>query len=141
MARAKVGVLLVTGGHTHQEMYAEAFAADRRCRIVGLTDESGVGDRRRKLNERLARHLGVPHLADLGEALKRKDVQVASVCTEPERRARVALACVRAGKHLYLDKSLAPTLKEADELVGAVKKAGVRSHMFSFITQPWARRA
>jgi predicted dehydrogenase len=51
------------------------------------------------------------------------------------------VACAGAGKHLYLDKSLAPRLADADAIVAAVRAAGVRSHMFSFITQPWARRA
>jgi predicted dehydrogenase len=93
------------------------------------------------LNERLARALGVPYLRDLAEALRRKDVHVVSVCAPPERRGRIAVRCAEAGKHLYLDKSLAPQLAEADALVAAVKKSGVRSHMFSFIPQPWAREA
>src|SRR6185437_15588751 len=81
------------------------------------------------------------YVADLDEALRDKDVRIVSICAPPERRGRIALRCARAGKHLYLDKSLTPQLAEADALVAAVKKAGVRSHMFSFITQPWARQA
>lgn len=141
MSEPKYGVLLVTGGHTHQENYAVAFAADKRCKLVALTDEPDVDKRRRELNERLARALGVPHIADIAEALKRNDVNVVSICAEPERRGRIAVRCAEAGKHLYLDKSLCPKLSEADALVAAVKKAGVKSHMFSFIAQPWARHA
>jgi predicted dehydrogenase len=141
MKNPKYGVLLVTGGHTHQETYAAAFAADPRCRIVAVTDEPEVEKRRRDLNERLAAALGVPYLADLEKALARDDVQVVSVCAPPERRGRIALRCAAAGKHLYLDKSLVPKLQEADDLVAAVRKAGVRSHMFTLITQPWARQA
>src|SRR5262249_46145090 len=44
--KVKYGVLIVTGSHTHQENYAAAFAADKRCRIVALTDEKDI-DRRR----------------------------------------------------------------------------------------------
>lgn len=133
------GVLLVTGSHTHQENYAAAFAADRRSRLVAVTDEANIDRRRRELNERLARALDVPYIADLDEALARRDVQLVSVCAPPERRGRIAVRCARAGKHLYLDKSLVPQLREADELVEAVRQARVKSHMFSFITQPWAR--
>jgi len=141
-ARAKkYGVLLVTGAQTHQENYARAFAADPRCRLVALADEREISDRRRALNERLARELDVPHIASLDEALKREDVDLVSVCAEPERRGRIIVACAKAGKHLYLDKSLVPRLAEADAIVAAVRQAGVRSQMFSFITQPWARRA
>ncbi len=138
MKEARYGILLITGGHTHQEMYAPAFAADKRCRIVALTDEATVDARTRRLNEALARKLGVPHIADLEEALRDPRVNVVSICSPPERRARIILRCAAAGKHLYLDKSLAPRLSEADALVAAVKKHGVRSQMFSFVSQPWA---
>src|SRR5438105_7236224 len=136
---ARYGILLVTGSHTHQENYAQAFAADKRCRLIAATDEPNIDRRRRELNERLAKALDVPYLADLATALARKDVHVVSVCAPPERRARIIVQCARAGKHLYLDKSLCPQLREADEVVSCVAKAGVKSHMFSFISQPWAR--
>lgn len=136
----KYGVLLVTGDHTHQENYAEAFAADRRARLVAVTDEVGIDRRRRALNERLAKRLKIPHIADLEKAIQREDVAIVSICAPPERRGRIAVRCAQAGKHLYLDKSLEPTLAGTDSLVRAVKKAGVKSHMFSFISQPWARR-
>jgi predicted dehydrogenase len=141
MNEPRYGVLLVTGSHTHQENYAAAFAADRRCRILAVTDEADVPARRRELNERLADSLGVPYEADLGKALARKDVDVVSVCALPERRGRIALRCAAAGKHLYLDKSLVPTLQQADALVAAVRNAGVRSQMFTLNTQAWAREA
>jgi predicted dehydrogenase len=141
MNDAKYGILLVTGSHTHQENYAAAFAADRRARLIALTDEPDVDARRKELNQRLADALGIPYLTDLARALERQDVHVVSICAPPERRGRIAVRCAQAGKHLYLDKSLVPKLSEADALVAAVKQAGVKSHMFSFITQPWARRA
>ncbi|MSQ96058.1 MAG: Gfo/Idh/MocA family oxidoreductase [Gemmataceae bacterium] len=137
----RYGVLCVTGGHTHQENYARHFAADRRCRLIALTDEANVDRRRRDLNERLAKSLGVPYVPDLDKALGNKEVHLVSVCAPPERRGRIAVRCAQARKHLYLDKSLVPQLREADDLVAAVQKAGVKSHMFSFISQPWARQA
>lgn len=137
---AKHGVLLVTGLHTHQEGYAADFAQDPRVTIVAVADDPQVDKRRRALNEKMAKQYKVPYL-DLDKALARKDVDVASLCAEPERRGPLALQCARAGKHLYLDKSLVPSLAEADALVAAVKKAGVRSHMFSFVAQPWAQQA
>ena len=137
----KYGVLLVTGAQTHQENYARAFSADPRCQLIALTDEPNISARRRELNQRLARELDMPYVAKLDDALKRNDVSVVSICAEPERRGPIIVQCARAGKQLYLDKSLAPTLADADAIVAAVRQASVRSHMFSFITQPWARRA
>jgi predicted dehydrogenase len=139
--QAKYGVLLVSGAHTHQELYAPAFAADPRCRLVAVTDEADVDPRRRALNERFARSLNLPYVADLSAALARDDVHVVSVCAEPERRGRIIVRCAAAGKHLYLDKPLAPSLADAEAIVAAVRKADVRSQMFTFVTAPWAARA
>src|SRR5438876_222680 len=117
--KRRYGVLLVTGSHTHQENYAAAFAADQRCRLIAVTDEPNIDRRRRDLNERLAKSLGIPYVADLQKALADKQVHIVSVCAPPERRGRIAVQCARAGKHLYLDKSLVPRLREADDLVAA----------------------
>lgn len=125
------GVLLVAGSHTHQENYAASFAGDARCRIIGVCDAIDIDDRRRKLNERLARELSVPWLPDLDAALARDDVHIVSICAEPERRAPIIVRAAAAGKHLYLDKPLAASVGEADAIVAAATRAGVLTQMFS----------
>ena len=75
LGRDKLGVLLVTGGRTHQENYAEGFAADPRCTLVGLTDEPDLPALRQQLNRELADTLKVPVLADLDAALNAAGVE------------------------------------------------------------------
>jgi len=139
-AKPPYGVLLVAGGHTHQENYAGDFAADPRCRLVGVADEPDVPRRRQALNEKLARELGIPVLPDLDQALARDDVHIVSVCAEPERRARVMVRCAEAGKHLYLDKPMTASVDEADAVAAAIRKAGVASQMFSQVHWPVSGR-
>jgi predicted dehydrogenase len=134
------GVLLVSGAQSHQENYAEALAADRRCRLVGVTDESNVSRRRRALNEELARKLRIPLLSDMDQALGRNDVHIVSVVADPERRARVSLRCAKARKHLYLDKPMAASAREAVAVVDAIREAGVVGHMFSQVRSSVAER-
>ena len=134
------GVLLVSGDHTHQPGYAEALAGDKRCRLVGLTDEPNVPEHRRKLNEQLAQRLGIPVFDDMQAALDRDDVQIVSICAEPYRRGPIAVLAARAGKHLYLDKPLAGSLAHADAIVEAVSESGVVGHMFSQVHSVAARR-
>jgi len=136
-----LGVLLVTGMRTHQENYAPAFAADPRCRLVGLTDESDVPELRDRLNRELADELKVPFLDDLDAALTRSDVDIVCICAEPERRARIGVRAARAGKHVYMDKPLATSVAEADALASAVKSANVQSQMFTLVHTGWAARA
>ncbi len=138
--RPPYGVLLVAGSHTHQENYAEAFAADARCRLIALTDDAGVSSRRRMLNQRLARQLGIPYIDDIHAALARDDVQIVSLCAEPERRGPLAVAAAEAGKHLYLDKPLAASSEAAAAIVRAVHRSGVASQMFTQVGTPAALR-
>lgn len=145
VTQPRYGVLLLGGARTHQELYAPLFAADPRCRLVGLADEppdaTGTSAEARTRDARFAAACGVPHLPDLDAALARPDIDLVSVCVPPDRRARVAVRCARAGKHLYLDKPAAPSGAEARAIADAARAAGVHSQMFSFVTQPWARRA
>ena len=135
------GLLLIAGSHTHQENYARAFAADPRCRLIGLTDEAGVSPRRDALNRRLAGELQVPFLDDFDAALSREDVHLVSVCPEPERRGLLAARCARAGKHVYIDKPLTTSVDAAREVVAAIREAGVKSQMFSLVRTPVAAKA
>jgi predicted dehydrogenase len=136
-----IGVLLVTGGMSHQEGYGAGFQADPRCKVIGVSDEADVGERRRAANARLAESLKVPHLPDLGAALERADVQAVSITTEHERQGRVGIRCAEAGKHLYVDKPLAGSLEEARRLERIVQANRLRSQMFTQVTLPPARKA
>ena len=134
------GVLLITGGMTHQENYGLGFQEDPRAKVVGLTDESNVDTRRARLNRRLAEKMGIPFLPDLDDALGRSDVHLVSVCSEFERRARVSTLCATAGKHVYVDKPMATNLDDAKELVDAARRKGLRGQMFTQVGAPYAQR-
>ena len=135
------GLLLITGNHTHQENYARAFAADPRCRLIGLTDDADVSPRRRQLNQDLADELDIPCFDDLHAAIHRDDVDLVSICAEPERRRDLTIACAAAGKHLYVDKDPAPTVADAWEIANAAKEHGVLTQAFSLVRLPACQRA
>ncbi len=140
-AKGKYGVLLLGGLRTHQEGYASGFAAEPRCRLVAVSDERDAPPERIEPGQRLAEELGIAYLPDLDEALARDDVHIVSLCVENERRGRVGVRCAEAGKHLFLDKPLALNVQDAQAIVRAVKKAGVRSHMLTNIYSSWAEAA
>jgi len=141
MNQEKYGVLLLGGHRTHQEGYARLFAAEPRCRLVACSDERDAPPERVELNRALAEELSLPYLPDLDDALARDDVHIVSLCVEHERRGRVGARCAEAGKHLYLDKPLALNPEDAQAIVQAVKKAGVRNQMYSNIHGSWAQTA
>ncbi|WP_166823810.1 Gfo/Idh/MocA family protein [Thalassoroseus pseudoceratinae] len=135
------GMLLVAGSHTHQENYARAFAADSRCRLIGLTDEADIPLRRKSLNLRLASELEIPYFEDIDAAFHRDDVQIVCLCPEPERRMRLVEQAAQAGKHVYIDKPIGTSLEDGSRMVAAIEQAGVTSQMFSLVRSPVAQRA
>lgn len=138
--RPPYGVLLVSGDHTHQPGYADALMADGRCKLIGVVDEDDVNEERRRLNRRLADRLNIPSLPSLSDALAREDVHIVSVCAEPYRRGPIIVQAACAGKHLYLDKPLAGSVKDADAIVVAVRDTGVVAHMFTQVHWDPAQR-
>ena len=135
----KYGVLLLGGNRTHQENYALSFAQDARCRLVAFADEPNAPPERITLARSLAESLDLPFIPNLDTALAREDVHIVSLCTDVERRGRIGVKCAEAGKHVYLDKPMALNAEDADNIVAAVAKSGVRSQMFSNIHSAWAR--
>ena len=136
----KYGVVAVGGNRTHQEGYAREFAADPRCDLIAVADETGLPEYREGLNRLLASELGVPYLS-LDDALARDDVHIVDNCADVERRGRVGVKAVEAGKHLYMDKPLAASVEDAHMMADAVDRAGVVAQMFTQVTTGWARAA
>ncbi len=61
------------------------------------------------------------------EQLKRDDVEIVSICTISHLHAREAIAAVRAGKHVFVEKPAALTLSDMRTMRDAVRESGVRS--------------
>ncbi|HOX36511.1 MAG TPA: Gfo/Idh/MocA family oxidoreductase [Candidatus Brocadiia bacterium] len=69
---------------------------------------------------------GVPGYGDLGEMLKRQDIQCVSICTPSGMHSDQGVACARHGKHVMTEKPIDITLEKTDALITACRAAGVR---------------
>ena len=59
--------------------------------------------------------------------IARDDIDAIDICTPNEWHAEIALAAAAAGKMILCEKPLARTLPEAEAMVAAVEKTGVRN--------------
>ena len=62
--------------------------------------------------------------SDLAAMLAARDVDTVLVATPPSRHHAMALAALRAGKHVWVEKPLALTVAEGRELVDAARATG-----------------
>ena len=73
-----------------------------------------------------ARQLGWEEAAtDWREVVRRPDIDVVDVSTPGDSHAAIAIAAARAGKVVFCEKPLANTVREAEAMLAAVRKAGV----------------
>jgi len=63
---------------------------------------------------------------DYQDVLRRKDVDIVDICLPHFLHAPVAITAAEAGKHVLVEKPIATTLRDADEMIKAAKKAGVK---------------
>lgn len=54
-------------------------------------------------------------------------IDVIDICTGNNTHAEIAIAAAQAGKHIFCEKPLALNVEEANKMVAAVKKAGVKN--------------
>jgi len=59
--------------------------------------------------------------------IARDDIDAVDICTPNEMHAEIAIAAARAGKMILCEKPLARNLEEAQQMVDAVEKAGVKN--------------
>ncbi len=102
----------VFGGH-HADKYAQLAG-------VSLT---AVLDTHAERAAELARRHGAQSFADLDGFLAM--VEVVSIAAPATHHAKLALACLAAGKSVYVEKPLAVSLEEADAVAAAAERAGV----------------
>lgn len=77
--------------------------------------------------ERAAGSLGWAEAAtDWREVVAREDVDLVDVCTPGDTHAEIALAAMAAGKHVLVEKPLANSVPEAEQVVAAAAAAGAR---------------
>lgn len=109
-----------------------AAAATRLgAEVVGIIDVDPVASRA------LADRIGAPARAydELGACLEASDVDVVHVCTPIAAHAAAVAAALSAGRHVLVEKPLAPSVAETDELLELARRTGVLLnpvHQFPF---------
>lgn len=77
-----------------------------------------------------AARLDVPAWStNVGEAVRRDDVDAVTICTPNVVHREIALAALSAGKHVFCEKPLGMTVAEAAEMAAAARASGLIHHV------------
>ena len=91
---------------------------------------AGICSRRLEKAREAAEELNVPYYTDdYRQLLAREEIDAVSVCTPNALHEEIALAALKAGKHLYIEKPLADTAQGARRIADQAEKSGVFTRM------------
>ncbi len=104
------------------DQHARAYQA-----LGSRVDLVAVADTQRSAATTLAQTFAIDRVeADYAAVLVMDDIDAVSLCLPHQLHAPVAIAAAQAGKHVLVEKPLATTLAEADEMIAAADLAGVK---------------
>ena len=90
------------------------------------TDLVAVWDDDAERGQAGAERFGVEFTGDLDALLARDDLDGVVITTPTDVHRDIMVKAAQAGKHIYTEKVLAPTVAEAEEIVAATDAAGVK---------------
>ncbi|WP_374008981.1 Gfo/Idh/MocA family protein [Leifsonia sp. LS-T14] len=105
--------------HVHAGDYARNVQQHPDTTLVAVWDDDEERGRA------AAHEFGVEFVADLDELLSRPTLDAVTVTTATDQHRDVIGRALAAGKHVFTEKVLAPTVVEAQELVDLAEQAGV----------------
>lgn len=115
-----IRVAMISFWHVHAGDYARQAIENPNTEVVAAWDENSERGRER------AAALGVRFYDTLAEVLNSSDIDGVIIDTPTNMHHDVMIAAAQAGKHIFTEKVIAPTLHECNEILAAVKQAGVK---------------
>lgn len=112
--------ILCVGAGNMGRSHALAYHNIPEFDIAGIVTRSAAS--REKLNEELGGNYDL--FSDFYEALKQTKPDAVSISTYPDTHAPFAKAAFEAGCDVFIEKPLAETVSEAEEIVAAAKESG-----------------
>ncbi|HEY3376109.1 MAG TPA: Gfo/Idh/MocA family oxidoreductase [Armatimonadota bacterium] len=102
------------------------FCLDK-CRLIPGVRISAIADINAAALDMLGSEYHIPLVTkDWRELIASPDVDVVHIITPPSEHAPMALAAIAAGKHVFVEKPLAITIEDADAILAAAERQGVR---------------
>jgi predicted dehydrogenase len=101
-----------------------------------------IADTNRELGTRVAGRYGIPDVyADFHELLRREDIQAVDVCLHNNLHMPVSVAALQAGKHVYCEKPMAGSYRDAEKMYQTAQSFGLKLSIQLGTLFSWETRA
>lgn len=113
-----LNVGIIGSGNIARSRHAPGWAQVKQTRLDAVCD---IDDPKAR---RFADDFGADHVfVDYGDLLKRKEIDVVSICTHNMLHAKITIDALRAGKHVLVEKPMTTTVRQAIVMVREARKA------------------
>jgi UDP-N-acetyl-2-amino-2-deoxyglucuronate dehydrogenase len=110
--------LVGTGVISEAHLQAYTSFSDR-CKVVSLCDI--YPEKAEKLKEKYK--LDCDIVTDSAAIASRDDIDLVSICTPPYTHTELSVQLLNSGKHVLVEKPMASSLEECDQMIAAAEKA------------------
>lgn len=114
-----VKVAMLSKWHVHAGGYAGQLKHSGKVDIVAVWDDNTAR------GEAWAKELGCEFIADLDALLARDDIEAVICDTPTTDHHDILIKAAKAGKHIFTEKALCPTVAECLDVKKAIEEAGV----------------
>jgi predicted dehydrogenase len=112
-----------TGGRGNYLMQRLHAGAAARVKVLGVCD-TYQGHLNRAKDMVQSEWKNTPQaVVDYKDILSNRDIQVVVIATPEHLHHRMTLDAIAAGKHIYIEKPLAHTIEEGEEILAAARKS------------------
>ena len=98
----------------------------KACSNSKLLDLAAICDTNEETGRKLAGRYGCAYFGDAEAMLSKCDIDIALICLPTFLHKQSILLAAKYGKHIVCEKPVVLTLEEMDEILSAVKEAGVQ---------------
>ena len=116
---AKAGVAVVGSG-IYGEVHARTYSKDPRVELISVWSRSA------SRAKRVAQKYGCKATTRFADILADDRIQALTIATPDHAHTDFAIAALRAGKHVLLEKPMAKTSKECEAILAARDRADVK---------------
>jgi predicted dehydrogenase len=96
------------------------YSAENSC-LIGITNRT-----KEKAEDWVQRHKHGKVFDSVADLLADPEIDIVYIATTPDCHKEYAIACAKAGKHCYVEKPIALSYREAEEIRDAFKESGTR---------------
>lgn len=109
--------------------HVEALINNRKeAELIAVCDivKDKAAERKKQYENAIEDNADVKVYSDYIQMLGKEDIDVVSICTESGYHAKHAIDCLNKGKHVLVEKPMALSIKDADEMIRITKEKNLK---------------